>query len=159
MITKRTITALAILLTGGMIVASTAFAAGSSSGSQRPARKSDYNKAVSAVKDGKYRTAIGLLEKVVARDSRHADGYNYLGFSHRKLGNFDKAMKFYKKALAIDTKHRGAHEYIGELYLRLGNLKQAKAHLARLNSICWLGCGEYNDLKAAIKRHQAKKGS
>ncbi|MEE8436448.1 MAG: CDC27 family protein [bacterium] len=155
-ITKRTIAVLAILLTGGLIVVSTTFAAGSSS--QRPARKSDYDKAVSAVKAGNYRTAIALLEKVVARDSRHADGYNYLAFSHRKLGQFDIAMKFYRKALAINPKHKGAHEYIGELYLQLGNLKQARAHLARLDSICWLGCSEYTDLKAAIKRYEAGKG-
>ena len=158
MFSKRTIVVLAILLTGGMIAASMAFAAGSGSSSQRPARKSDYTKAVAAVKAGNFSTAIALLEKVVARDSRHADGYNYLAFSHRKLGHFDLAMKYYRKALAIDAKHKGAHEYIGELYLRLGNLAKAKAHLARLDSICWFGCEAYDDLKAAIKRHEAKKG-
>ena len=107
MFSKRTIVVLAILLTGGMIAASTAFAAGSGSSSQRPARKSDYTKAVAAVKAGNFSTAIALMEKVVARDSRHADGYNYLAFSHRKLGHFDLAMKYYRKALAIaaDGRH------------------------------------------------------
>ena len=157
MITKKTIAVLAILLAGGVIVASTTFAAGSSSSSQRPAQKSDYDKAVSAVKSGDYRTAIALLEKVVARDTRNADGYNFLGFSHRKLGQFDIAMKYYQKALAINPKHKGAHEYIGELHLQQGNPAKAKEHLARLNSICWLGCSEYTDLKAAIKRYEARK--
>ena len=158
MITKRTIAVLAIFFIGGGFAASMTFAAGSSSSSQKPARKSDYAKAVNAVKAGQYRTAVTLLEKVVARDSRHADGYNYLAFSHRKLGQFDIAMKYYRRALAIDSKHKGAHEYIGELYLQLGNLAKAKGHLARLDSICWLGCEEYTDLKAAIKRYEARKG-
>ena len=70
MFSKRTIVVLAILLTGGMIAASTAFAAGSGSSSQRPARKSDYTKAVAAVKAGNFSTAIALMEKVVAREGQ-----------------------------------------------------------------------------------------
>ena len=154
---KKTMLALSLMLAVGMMAASIAFAAGSSSSSKRPKRKSTYDKAVSAVKSGQFQSAIPLLEKVVAGDSQHADGYNYLAFSHRKLGHFDLAMKFYRKALSLNKKHKGAHEYIGELYLELGNLAKAKEHLARLDSICWLACHEYDDLKAAIKRYEARK--
>ena len=157
MITRKGIAVLAVLLTGALVAASTAIAAGSSSKSVRPARQSNYDKAVKAVKSGSYQTAVNLLEKVVARDSGNADAYNYLAFSHRKLGRLVPAMKFYRKALAIDAKHRGANEYIGELYLKLGDLAKAKEHLAKLDDICWLGCEEYDDLKAAIGRYEAKK--
>ena len=139
MITRKTMAVLAVLLTGALIAASTTLAAGSSSKSTRPAPQSDYDKAVRAVKAGSYQTAVTLLEKVVARDRGNADAYNYLAFSHRKLGSFDPAMKFYRKALAIDGKHKGANEYIGELYLELGDLAKAKQHLAKLDDICWLG--------------------
>ena len=157
MIPRRTIAVLAVLLTGTLMAASITLAAGSSSSSQRPPRKSEYDKAVSAVKSGNYRTAVNLLKKVVARDSRNADAYNYLGFSHRKLGQFNTAMRYYRKALAIDTKHKGAHEYIGELYLQLDDLGKAQEHLAKLKGICRRGCEEHDDLKAAIKRYKAKK--
>ena len=157
MITRKAIAALAVLLTGALIAASTTLAAGSSSRSERPTRQSDYDKAVRAVKSGSYQQAVNLLEKVVARDSGNADAYNFLAFSHRKLGRFDPAMRFYRKALAIDAKHKGANEYIGELYLELGNLAKAEEHLSKLDDICWLGCEEYDDLKAAIKRYEAKK--
>lgn len=158
MITRKSTAILVVLLTGALIAASLALAAGSSSRSQRPARQSDYAKAVKAVKSGSYQVAVNLLQKVVARDSGNADAYNYLAFSHRKLGRFDPAMRFYQKALAIDAKHKGANEYIGELYLQLGDLAKAKEHLARLDDICWLGCEEYDDLKAAVERYEAKKG-
>lgn len=157
MITRKLIAVLAMLLTGVLIAASTALAAGSSSKSTRPARQSNYDKAVMAVKSGSFQTAVKLLEKVVGKDGDNADAYNYLAFSHRKLGQFDPAMKFYRKALAIDAKHRGANEYIGELYLELGDLGKAKEHLAKLDDICWLGCEEYDDLKAAVERYEAKK--
>jgi Tfp pilus assembly protein PilF len=157
MITRKGIAVLAVLLTGTLIAASMAIAAGSSSKSTRSARQSNYDKAVKAVKSGSYQRAVNLLEKVVARDSGNADAFNYLAFSHRKLGRLDPAMKFYRKALAIDAKHRGANEYIGELFLELGNLAKAKEHLAKLDDICWLGCEEYDDLKAAIGRYEAKK--
>ena len=134
-------------------------AAGSSSSStQPPPRASNYDKAVKAVDSGDYATAIRLLEKVVARDAGNADALNYLGFSHRKRGDFDKAFAFYRKALAADPKHRGAHEYIGETYLAVNQLARAKEHLARLDKICWLGCGEYDDLKKAIALYEKTSG-
>lgn len=154
---KKTIAVLAVLLTGALFAASTSFSAGSRSSSTKPARPSDYNSAVKAVKSEDYSTAIRLLERVVARDPRDADAYNFLGFSHRKLGDFDKAFGFYRKSLAIDPDHRGAHEYIGETYLAVNDLAKAKDHLAKLDKICWLGCEEYDDLKQAIARFEAGK--
>ena len=87
---------------------------------------------------------------------RNADAYNLLGFSHRKLGDFRKAMAFYAEALRIDPSHKGAHEYIGEAYLETGNLSKAKEHLAKLDKICFLPYGEFNDLKKAVTTYEAK---
>jgi tetratricopeptide (TPR) repeat protein len=69
-----------------------------------------------------YVGAIPLLRKSVAADSRNADAYNLLGFSHRKLGQIDAALAHYGKALTLEPEHRGANEYLGELYLELGDL-------------------------------------
>ena len=107
----------AVVLTLGLT--STAMAAGSSSSSSRPAAKpSTYQQGVSAVKAGDYGRALGLFEKVVRAKPRNADAWNYIGFSHRNLKQFDEALAAYTKALAIEPEHRGANEYLGELYLQ-----------------------------------------
>jgi Flp pilus assembly protein TadD len=45
-----------------------------------------------AVKAKEWNKAIGLLNRVVADSPKNADAYNYLGYSHRKLGNRDQAL-------------------------------------------------------------------
>ncbi len=157
---KFQLTALGVVLLGVTMLTSSAFSASGSSSSTRPAAPpSDYSRAVKAVKKEDFRTAVRLLERVVARDGRNADAFNYLGFSHRKLGDLEQAFTFYRKALAIDPEHKGAHEYIGEAYLEKNDLAKAKEHLAKLDDICWFSCEEFDDLKEAVKRYEAKKKS
>lgn len=74
-----------------------------------------YARAVKLVDAGDYAGAIPLLQKAIAADPTNADAHNYLGFSHRKLGNVDVALTHYGKALELKPKHRGANEYLGEL--------------------------------------------
>jgi len=109
-----------------------------------------------ATRDGNYRSAIKYLLRATETDSNNADAYNLLGYSHRKLGFNDKAYDYYKIALKLDPRHRGAHEYIGELYLNNNELEKAKEHLKHLDSICFFGCEEYDDLKEAIKNYETK---
>ena len=109
-----------------------------------------------AINDGNFRSAIEYLLKAVEKDPNNADVYNLLGYSHRKLGFNDKAFDYYKIALKLDPRHRGAHEYIGELYLKKDELEIAKEHLKHLDSICFFGCEEYDDLKEAIKNYETK---
>ena len=59
-------------------------------------------------------------------------------------------------ALQLDPRHRGAHEYIGEAYLMANNLTKAEEHLAALQRICLILCGEYEDLKKAIADYRAR---
>ena len=109
-----------------------------------------------ATKDGNYRLAIKYLLKAVGKDRKNADAYNLLGYSNRKLGFNDKAFDYYKIALKLDPRHPGVHEYIGELYLKRNELEKAKEHLKHLDSICFFGCEEYDDLKEAIENYEAK---
>ncbi len=125
-----------------------------------PAKPEDpqYTAAVKAIKANEYAKAIPLLEGVVSRDGKNADAYNWLAYATRKNGNPAASLPLYQKALAIDPKHRGAHEYIGEAYLMLDNLPKAKEHLRTLNSLCFLPCSEYRDLKKAVELYEKSGG-
>jgi tetratricopeptide (TPR) repeat protein len=114
----------------------------------------DYTAAVRAIKADKYAEAIPLLQRVVGRDARNADAFNWLAYATRRNGDPAASLPLYEKALAIDPKHRGAHEYIGEAYLMLGNVPKAREHLARLNDLCLLPCAEYRDLKKAVEQYE-----
>ncbi|MFQ5764810.1 MAG: tetratricopeptide repeat protein [Rhodospirillales bacterium] len=134
-------------------LASAAMAAGSSSSSKpRPSKLAVAEK---AVKVGNYGRALKLLRNIVGGDPNNADAWNYIGFSHRNLNQFDQSLKAYRKALAIDPNHRGANEYLGELYLKTGDLAKAKDRLKRLDEICTFGCPEFDDLKTAIGAFEA----
>ena len=102
--------------------------------------------------------AIQRMEAVVGRDASDADALNWLAYATRLNGDPAKSIPIYEKALAVNPKHRGAHEYIGEAYLTLGNLPKAKEHLAKLNSLCFLPCSEYTDLKKAVQDYEANGG-
>jgi len=123
----------------------------------RPAATSgDYELGVKAVRAGDYAAALPLLEKVVAKNAGDADAWNFIGYSQRKLKRFDEALVAYQKALAIKPDHRGANEYIGELYLETGKPAMARERLKVLDSACFFGCEEYDELKAAIAAYEAK---
>ena len=141
---------LAFVLTVGM--GSAAMAAGSSSSSSKPSELADAENAIEA---GDYDRAIGLLQTVIASDSRNADAWNFLGFSQRNLKRLDQALGAYQKALAIDPEHLGANEYLGELYLQTDALAKAKERLKILDDACIFGCEEFDDLKQAIKAYEA----
>lgn len=121
---------------------------GGSSDSQDVAEKLD--RAENLIENGDYGDAVPILEKVVEADDDNADAYNYLGFAHRNLGDYETSKRYYDRALAIDANHRGAREYLGELYLKLDDLDSAQEQLAKLDEICVTGCSEYDELKRAI---------
>ncbi|HMA16129.1 MAG: tetratricopeptide repeat protein [Bacteroidota bacterium] len=138
--------------------AGAAQAMGSGNDSAKPADPT-YDAARQLVEEGKYAEAIPLLEQVVAKDAKHADALNYLGYSNRQLGNNDAALTHYQAALALEPRHRGANEYLGELYLTLGDLARAEERLKVLDDVCFFGCEEYTELKNAIAAYKAKAGS
>lgn len=114
----------------------------------------EYVNAVKAIKLGRYKDAIPMLNEVVAAEKDNADAYNLLGFSYRKSGNYGEALTNYQRALELEPKHRGANEYLGELYLETGDLAAAEAQLKVLDKACLLSCKEYRQLKKAIKKYK-----
>ena len=141
------------------------FAASSSSGSNT---KSSYDQAVKLViaaknyeKKGKsdkatkrYEKALKLLLKSNKKKPNKPDTLNYLGFTSRKLGNFDEAEKYYLSGLKIKPNHNRINQYLGELYLNTDRKDKAIEQLTILESC---NCKEYNQLKEIIEGKKVSK--
>ena len=119
----------------------------------------DYTAGKRAIDAKDWQAAIDALSKVVAKEPQNADAYNFLGYAYRSSGQLDLALKNYEEALRIEPNHRFAHEYIGETYLLANNLAKAEEHLKALDSICFFGCEQYDDLKKAVADYRQKAAS
>ncbi len=128
-------------------------------GSTSTATNPEYLLGKAAVDAGDYEAAIAHLGRVVTQEPHNADALNYLGYSHRQLGNFEESLNWYLKALAVNPEHRGAIEYLGELYLQMNQPAQAEEQLAKLSRLCFFGCEEYDDLKEAVANYRAGRQS
>ena len=76
-----------------------------------------------------------------------ADTLNYLGFTTRKLGDYENGEKYYLQGLEIDPNHIGINEYLGELYVVTNRINLAKERLKILENC---NCEEYTELKQII---------
>jgi tetratricopeptide (TPR) repeat protein len=97
---------------------------------------------------GRYEEALGVLAAV--RNQNDSKVLTMVGYSHRKLGRFDKGMAYYQQALAIDPNNADTREYLGEAYVETGRMDLAKAELANVEALCGTECEQYEDLAAAI---------
>jgi len=148
---------LGLLAIGLALATSPAMAAGGGSKAAPP--DPNYAKARALIDAGSYGDAIPFLEKAVTANPKSADAYNYLGYSHRKIGQIDAALENYRRALELQPKHLGANEYLGELYLELGELAKAEERLDVLDDACFFGCEEYSELKELIKDYKKRQGA
>ena len=135
------------------------FSAGSDSTSSKI--KSNYDKAVESIKFAKKYESKGKLEKAKKRYAKaqklllksnsekpnKADTLNYLGFTTRKLGDYENGEKYYLQGLEIEPNHIGINEYLGELYVATNRLNLAKERLKILENC---NCEEYKELKQII---------
>ena len=97
-----------------------------------------------------YSKAYKKLEKAYAKDKKNPDILNYLGYTLRKKGDFDKAETYYLKGLELDAGHLGINEYLGELYVQTGRIELAKKRLDVLKDC---KCEEYEELKELIEKN------
>jgi tetratricopeptide (TPR) repeat protein len=116
----------------------------------------DLTKVRRAIDAKNYNAALAELKALVVT-YQQPDVYSLMGFVLRKTGDRPQAMTYYRKALDIDPRHKGALEYQGELYVELGQIDRAKENLAKLDGLCWFGCEEKDDLKAAIAHATKQK--
>ena len=100
-----------------------------------------------------YSQAFSKLEKAHKSDKKNPDILNYMGFTSRKVGNFDQAEKFYLKGLNISPNHNGINEYLGELYVQTNRIQKANERLAVLKNC---NCKEYGELELIIKTRGSK---
>ena len=115
---------------------------------------SEMSKVSQKIDDKQYEAAILDLQKMVAKDDNNADAYNLLGFSNRKIKNYDVAEKYYLRALTLNPKHKGAMEYLGELYVETDRMDKANEMLTRLDEACFFSCKEYTELKGFIEKKE-----
>ena len=160
MIKKTFLTLLTLIL-----LSTNSYSAGSSNDG---GGKSNYDKAVTLIdaakkyeKKGKtekankrYEKAKALLVKSNKKKPNQADTLNYLGFTTRKLGDFENGEKYYLLGLEIEPNHVGINEYLGELYVVTNRLDLAKERLKVLESC---NCEEYNELKEIIEGTKKSK--
>ena len=144
------------------------FSAGSSSDNDSTPKMSDYTKAKNLVKAAKKYEKKGKVEKAQKRYAKaqklllksnkkkplQADTLNYLGFTTRKLGDYEKGEEFYLQGLQIEPNHNGINEYLGELYIVTNRMDLAKERLEVLKSC---GCKEYKQLKEIIEGTKKSK--
>jgi tetratricopeptide (TPR) repeat protein len=97
-----------------------------------------------------YSKAYDKLIKAYDKDKKNPDILNYLGYTLRKTGNFEKAESYYLEGLELDAKHLGINEYLGELYVQTGRIELAKKRLAVLKDC---NCEEYEELKELIEKN------
>jgi tetratricopeptide (TPR) repeat protein len=142
------------------------FSAGTSSDSSDGS--SNYTKAKNLIKAAKKYEKKGKTEKAVKRYTKaqklllksnektplQADTLNYLGFTTRKLGDYEKGEEFYLQGLQIEPNHKGINEYLGELYVVTGRIDMAKERLEVLKTC---NCEEYDDLKEIIEGTKKSK--
>ena len=87
--------------------------------------KSDYDRAAKLISSAKkyeingkdkkakkrYEKALKLLFKANKEKPNQADILNYLGFTSRKLGNYEKGEEYYLLGLKIEPNHKGCLLY------------------------------------------------
>jgi tetratricopeptide (TPR) repeat protein len=97
-----------------------------------------------------YAGAIAQL-KALGHDD-HADVANLIGYSYRKLGNYQVSQVWYERALKADPGHVRTWQYYGLWQLERGNREQAQYHLSKIASLCGTGCDEYRSLADALDK-------
>jgi len=109
-----------------------------------------YEEGRGLAKAGQYEWALEVLGAVVNQDDPKV--LNYIGYSHRKMGDFQTGMGYYKKALSLNPDYVLAREYLGEGYVANGQVDLAKAQLAEIEKRCGTTCEEYKDLAEEIEK-------
>ncbi len=95
-----------------------------------------------------YAAAIDQL-KSLGQDDR-ADVANLIGYSYRKLGNYELASVWYERALKADPNHVRTWQYYGLWQVEQGNREQAKHHLAKIEALAGRDSTEYQSLASAL---------
>lgn len=95
-----------------------------------------------------YAAAIPQL-RALDQDDR-ADVANLIGYSYRKLGQYEQSKEWYERALAADPKHVRTWQYYGLWQIEQGNRERAEYHLKKIEEIAGKDNEDYCNLAAAL---------
>jgi len=132
-----------------------------------PTKTSDYNLAKRYIRkadkyDNKnkiikaekfYKKALKLLLKSNKEFMVNSNTFNYLGYTNKKLGNFEDAEIYYLLGLEINPEHNAINANLGKLYINLNRIDEAKK---RLNVLKSCNCEEFVELSNSIKLSASK---
>lgn len=109
-----------------------------------------YRAAYALVQAGDYKAAFAAFKALDADDT--PDVANYMGYTARKLGNYELSKYWYERALAADPKHVRTWQYYGMWHVEQGNMLKAADFLEKIEAICGnKTCKEYQDLKGGME--------
>jgi tetratricopeptide repeat protein len=109
----------------------------------------DYRAARQLILAGNYKEGIAAMHAL--GHDEHPDVANYIGYSYRKMGNYDDSQVWYEKALAADPNHVRTWSYYGMWQMEQGNRLKATEDLQKVKLLCGsTSCEEYRQLKAVI---------
>ena len=97
-----------------------------------------------------YTSAIDQLKSLKRDDV--ADVANLIGYSYRKLGDYQSSKVYYELALKDDPNHVRTWQYYGLWQLEQGNREQAQYHLNKIASLAGADSSEYRSLAAALDK-------
>ena len=100
-----------------------------------------------------YSQAFKKLKKAYSSEKKNPDILNYMGYTSRKIGNFEQAEKFYLTGLSLKPDHNGINEYLGELYVQTNRIDKANERLDVLKNC---NCEEFQELELIIKTRGTK---
>jgi tetratricopeptide (TPR) repeat protein len=98
---------------------------------------------------GDYQAAFVAFKALDADD--HPDVATELGYTARKLGDYQLSKYWYEHALAIDPQHVKTWQYYGMWQVEQGNMLKAGDMLENIRLICGTECKEYQDLKGGME--------
>lgn len=97
--------------------------------------KGNADLAASKTKDAqkKFKKALDSAQEAVRLDAKYHEAWNLVGYTSRKLGNYDVALKAYETCLDLKPDYAPAREYLGEAYVELGQIDKAREQLVMLD--------------------------
>lgn len=83
----------------------------------------------------KFQRALDRLTRATELDSTYYEAWNMVGYSSRKLKQYDASLAAYDRCLRIKPDYALAREYLGEAFFELGRMDDARAQLQWLEKM------------------------
>jgi len=126
------------------------------------ARQTDAKKQQKAADKAKnaYAGALKKFTRATELVPTMHEAWNYIGYTHRKLGNYEEALAAYDRALNLKPGYPEAIEYRGHAYLGLNRLDDAKqAYLTLFSGNRKLAAQLLAAMQAWVGDHRGNPGT